>query len=1405
MESKRFVVSNTKDITEGGDSGSGTLRKAIQDINAFYRQANRSNIAVFLDFETKNDDFKGWIFKPEIPLPPILKGNVYINHNDPKFVILNGEKLSGDRPSLIPAWVKEPSGNKQNQNSSLMTLGDSSYINTTNPPDDIKKSIFRFKSVNFSGNHAAGENGIVNGGGGLGAGGGISLVSGHAVMEDAVFQDLKAIGGTGGTTKVMGGESVDEKLKTFLGGQWDDGGAGQAGNRGGRRGSFTIDTQSSYSICNGGAGGHRANAKNGWEFAKTLQKADPDNNNDYQSQLETNHQQGLAGGNGGNGINCSSNFGNGGGGGGAGGAGSTVRGRHTFWKGLQPFFEWEVLGWGLGGDGGDGGRGGFGAGGGGGGGGSWYGGHYYFRKLDESKIGKYGESGQGGNGGSFGTSGQRGGETDVEQVKGDGQNTFDFTRISGFDEGGVGGHGAALGGSISVLSPHSTIELLNVDFINSASEAQDGAGRFDIIYSRTGKKGQIKGSSINIYESYLDENGKRFTEYDKILKDNRFHTFIEKKENDEPAFLFNAVSSPRVDELAKIRNKVIDLTPGFPESTIIRYDRPESGIISINVDSSSLIKELNNIHEQLIPTEDKDTIEARLQGKLVSSAIQLGESITGLEIPTDLFSAASTAFNFLGKDSPPSKIGDAAKAIATFGFSIVNARKEFKEEVEENNRKINLLAKKTDSNRKLLEIPDIDIERSRTLINIENFTIGEDIIYLQDFGRSDSGINGPIITAGSTNINSSGEQIESFDIHLSNTRNTSDQTRIATVSLDNTSISGLNSAIQRDPAAYIRSLLYYDFKKNHWVLGKTLTNKHRTSQSSGTDYFGGPASELVSLERTGGVQNQEVIKIATQSFDDLIYGSIGNEKIFTSFGEDQIFPGLGRDVVNGGDGFDLVNYQSIGIPIKVIGDKANDINVKASDQANVLQITPIDETADITLESILLNVEAITAFGPSKIDLRNLRKADDITNINMNDSVKGYHAIRSGLGSTIHGSEYDDTIIISMLDSRDENPENYMRAFECTNGAVGLAKPTIVTSGGGNDQLIFMTEPVDNVDLDIQFGTVDDPSKTLEGYNFINMLGRIVAFVKGFDKEDIVQYQKLSSGEVIQKPVAIANDAVIPVDYCSHAGLSAKETIENDQGEPKILPFEYSIDEDGFYSAKKIKEDENLTTPDPSTELAIRYNGTPEKDRLTAKLKSDQLIGGSGNDILTGAFPISDMGSMEFYDYNFFNDGDGNDVINIKGGYNIALIGAGKNKIKLPRTNLPGVPETETFNTLIFTNGKDKVFNYSSVRDQLIFDNIKKLKISPTQNKKQAIKDGFNVIIGKNTIFHRGDKESKFSKVKFKKPILFDPDQDKLNLLPRKYSRQNDRFTYNELVLPGDNCLCSELDDSQGLLLTLFG
>ena len=615
-----------------------------------------------------------------------------------------------------------------------------------------------------------------------------------------------------------------------------------------------------------------------------------------------------------------------------------------------------------------------------------------------------------------------------------------------------------------------------------------------------------------------------------------------------------------------------------------------------------------------------------------------------------MFSASSKILNRL-------PYGDHLDSMIQFASSIITANQEYREEVKKNNANIKKLAERTNPDRKLVEIPKIDISKARTLVTINNFTIGEDIIYLDDFGKKTdpdkAGSSGPIIRAGASGISNSAdgnELTESFEIHLSNDNNVSDQTRIATVSLDKKSISGLNSGLQRSPEAYLRSLLNYNPDTNRWIIGSTLINPVRIIQRAGSDYFGGPAGEVVILEREAGLQNLEIVKVRTQYYDDKVYGTPGNENVFTHSGEDQIFPGLGIDTINAGDGFDLVNYQDLKKPINVIGDKADDINVEDEDQSPVHQVTLIETETNTTLDTSLFNAEAISAFGPSMFDLRKLPNPNELSDINTENKSKGYFAVRTGSGSTVEGSDHSDTIVISLRNRENENPSDFLLDLSnCKNEKLkALSNPSKVVGGSADDHLIFMIDAKSSNNLlsehNLEIADIKTSSGELSQYKAIISNNIIISFVK--DVEVVKAYMTTGDGE---DAVEISAQTSEPIDEnkmtCSSEEVAALFKSIKEETPTNTIDVDYTADADGFFFLVADQPDDTIDQPDDSsgfdgtrnilgsmsegeildwiladssTEDNFFSADSPKKDKVKGTPQNDILLTGPGKDKLIG-------------------------------------------------------------------------------------------------------------------------------------------------------------------------------------------
>ena len=225
------------------------------------------------------------------------------------------------------------------------------------------------------------------------------------------------------------------------------------------------------------------------------------------------------------------------------------------------------------------------------------------------------------------------------------------------------------------------------------------------------------------------------------------------------------------------------------------------------------------------------------------------------------------------------------------------------------------------------------------------------------------GVPGPTFVRGAKAID--GEKREIMNIHFDNDQNTADPTTIGRVIFDPESIEFLPN--QTSASDYMASLLPYNSQTNQYNVGRTLIDPSRSKKAGDTDYTGGPAGEIVLLDRDGGRSNEQVIKVTTKINDDIIYGTEGYENIFSNHGQDQIYPDAGIDTINGGLGFDMINYQPINTPIYLKAEKKKGSKKTSKSKFWIEYKDTKDKEHEFLTQAV--NIEAISAFGNSIIDL----------------------------------------------------------------------------------------------------------------------------------------------------------------------------------------------------------------------------------------------------------------------------------------------------------------------------------------------------------------------------------------------------------------------------------------------------
>ena len=1097
---------------------------------------------------------------------------------------------------------------------SLLTIGkyENIYSSSSNKPN------VHLRHINLVNNTIKGESGSNGGGGGLAAGAGMSILQGDVVLENVVFQNLQAKGGLG--SKSPNGAFASYKITSY-----------------GYRGHTKSEPNSPAIGGNGGSGGR-----------PTLLGADAASTGGSGGRAGYWSSGRIAGGHGRNGNN--GGFGVGGGGGGGGGGASMLLGGYGGFLWTQKLPNT----YGDGGHGGNGGNGGFGAGGGAGGTGG------------ENAFGK-GRSQPGGTGGSGGSihrsnPGSRG--TSSKNTNG-----------QGVASGASGGEGDALGAALAILNPSSNVELINVDLVNN--KAISGNHTYDDLYAINAntRQGEITGKSVYIFESAFDNEGREFR-YDQLINDADSHVKVKTSSHTKPASNNHTATSFNRDKgLAKIRNVEIEHRSGHADTTTIRWDKPDSTLRAINIDSSALEDSINSIYKRLLPIEDEDTIKNRFNERIISSVASA--AISG---GSSYFSAGNT---FKASQSKYT-IGDQERAIA-FGagaagvgmlFSIMEAHNDYQKEIAQNKQNIEELSRLQKVDRGVTADP-VDIGQSRNNITIKNFTIGEDTIYLNDFWAANPTKYVPIIRNG--NGMKDNERVDTFEIHFSSDDNAA--TKIANVELDRVSAQRLNSGDQTDAVGYIQALLKPNEEKKQWEIGTTLTDKARIFQSSPL-YTGGPAGELRILERQNLGNLTKPMTVDTFHYNDSIFGSKGYDYITTNGGNDFIQPSYGKDTVNAGESIDWVNYADLKEPIQAIGSLVhnsanqdmNTITVKNSANTDRKQIL------DATLE----NVEVISSFGASSFDLSAAPEPNPLRLAGTSEELPGFYAMRSGSGSSIEGSPFDDHIIISLMADENETGFDAIENLAGQSKTLNIYKnPAIIQGNGGKDKLVFAFEDTQNLEI-------IDPNfeGDRKGFKAIVNQGTIIALFKGIDNSRISV--KDSSKDGNNSTIIINNDQLnIDYSFAKPSYNSTADTLDKDAISPSEANSTQPTTKIAYAGLPQ------TLTPQSETENPSEINdflsgnqflGNSRKNKLRGTSKNDAFDGRGGNDRLIGLA--------------------GNDIF---------FGGEGKNLIK------PGKGEDVIF---IDPEGIQVIKNFNNQKDILIF---------PENWKSQFLEFAEEEILYKNT------------------------------------------------------------------------
>lgn len=935
----------------------------------------------------------------------------------------------------------------------ILTVGDINYFyhdsqtatRSTSPKDvNLSTPSLKLNQVNFSSNTAAGGDAINGGGGGLGAGGGIVHLHGDLLIENAIFQRLQAIGGrgkhrsdqgvpdkfnNGGDSSRYDSMEEDNIEATIMGGKGGMGGYYSGGGKRKNNGEI-MHPSIEKKVANNGR------ILKGEKTLNCSRSIFTGIHYCTKWELETNlnYSYGEDGSDG--------KFGFGGGGG--------AGGRGAFWKWVG-FQETKDGGNGYAlinnqtsldpndwGRGGDGGRGGFGGGGGGGGGG----GAAILKKNYHKTLGitnyninrwqKFGGfAGDGAAGGPLAQKGKNGQDSDYPERKPN-WNQWEWNGgepgNDGDDNGGLGGHGgngAALGGSIALLGRNKqNLVLKNVKFIGSEVDAETDdleKGRTifqDYDFEQANNNSTIRADhDVEIIDKEIgtrrlnDVDNNHFEgltiEAQREAVTNSMHQVVQQR-NSIP------MNTKYVD-FSKL-NRSIDNKSGINDTTIINVEYSTSHrSIDLFTDLSSDDNPLNELFRLATP-DRTDSINEAHQSALAqagataqntnmikggSAAIKTVKA--GYDIYKTAKNAGATVESLLksaGKLAGPITSGLLSIADPILGL-IFGEMERQRKIAEAHNTHVRDLRENREVQRKLeerlnskhqsrLATLDLQIDKERTEVKINNFTLGEDVIVFE----------------GIPNDFSFEVERASGKIHLY-VKGSSGASRqpVAQVALSTQSIS--DSSYDKFLPDDVLWKKQDQNGSSTWVWGVSNPNGPITIQRKTPQSFYAPRARNILIQPYAEETDQHT-STYTGNEDDTIRAQqsiVKNNKIKTNNGEDDIYPGEGEDTIDGGAGLDLVSYVGLGVPIEITATQE-----KLQKQTRVM----VDESETLTDQSNLENIEFFEAFGPSKINLQDLnpRTRSDV------------YKMTSGAGSHLQGSKYHDVFEL-ILQNIDQDKLNY--------------------------------------------------------------------------------------------------------------------------------------------------------------------------------------------------------------------------------------------------------------------------------------------------------------------------------------------------------------------------------------------
>ena len=548
---------------------------------------------------------------------------------------------------------------------------------------------------------------------------------------------------------------------------------------------------------------------------------------------------------------------------------------------------------------------------------------------------------------------------------------------------------------------------------------------------------------------------------------------------------------------------------------------------------------------------------------------------------------------------------------------LINEKQKAVKEADEFNKKLDEQRNQFLEERSAAVVGEVDLEKRRTFSEIEDFTIGEDVIILpfqsdiQDKIRIDNVVepNSDTLQFSLTFQTNSNMDIPFLTVKLSEeSRNELDG-----VSRDGSLSEQIKDLIHtvKDPE---------DENSLYTVLGLANPN---VIEIKDTVFASNMGSQMLIVDRDAAAKGNSEFNIRSRNAPDFIYGSIGPETINAGGGDDLIAPISGKDTVNGSWGFDRADYHILRTPLTFTGSAGAESLEMVNDQpfSKIKAVGALaDEGDDIDVDAMLINLEMIDAYGASEFDFSGLpapyfsNRGNPVSHLYDEISAEDlYYRVASGSGTSFLGSDFNDVVDISFVYEKDDVEGRVYN--DSVDDAYSPSSHSSLVGGEGDDylRLDFSGKPEDiKLSLDGEGDSTkifsesfseDDSSKTLlleaSGFELLKIEGAELA---GWDQESAPSVEMIYESDDSNDTISGSQSD----DYLM--GMGGMDVIKSYSGNDTLIGG-------GGDDVLSGGGGHDVVEGGKSND-ALR--GGRGNDLLRSGPGSDILLGGPGNDTLRG-------------------------------------------------------------------------------------------------------------------------------------------------------------------------------------------